>query len=108
MKDISAIVTDSLGMKIFGTLPTVFLEAWTGNLHTLSPLVLRCESLRSHRLAHLFPEFCDVLSPVDFRGEFKMLFLECELHGSNFSASLYGFPGEGQRGVLRDVFMGFF
>ena len=108
MKDISAVVTDFFTLGILGAFAAVFLEAWTGNLHTLAPLVLRCESLRSHRLAHLFPEFCDVLSPVDFRGEFKMLFLECELHGSNFSASLYGFPGEGQRGVLRDVFMGFF
>ena len=41
LKNISAVVTDLLALGILGAFAAVFLEAWTGDLHTLSTLVLR-------------------------------------------------------------------
>lgn len=107
LKNISAVVTYFLRVKLFGAFPSVFLEAWTSNRHALSSRIPFLWRLARHRLAHPFPELGNVFSPVGFRGECQGLFLESKTNPDHLLAFLYRLPFVAQRGVGLDIRMGF-
>ena len=106
LKNISAVVTYFLRVKLFGAFPSVFLEAWTSNRHALSSRIPFLWRLARHRLAHPFPELGNVFSPVGFRGECQGLFLESKTNPDHLLAFLYRLPFVAQRGVGLDIRMG--